>query len=55
MGAVACYAGDLPRAVEELLRFLSPVLWLPRVAQEDVEMHGSFLRALKSLPVALNA
>ena len=31
----------LPGAVEELLRFVSPVLWLPRVAQEDVEMHGS--------------
>jgi cytochrome P450 len=33
----------LPGAVEELLRFVSPVLWLPRVAQEDVEMHGSVL------------
>jgi cytochrome P450 len=30
----------LPGAIGELLRFVSPVLWLPRVAQRDVEIGG---------------
>jgi cytochrome P450 len=33
----------LPGAVEELLRFVSPVLWLARVTQEDIKMDGQVL------------
>jgi cytochrome P450 len=35
----------LPGAVEELLRFVSPVLWVARVAKEDIEIDGHVLRA----------
>jgi cytochrome P450 len=31
-------------AVEELLRFVSPVLWVSRVAAEDTELNGEVLR-----------
>ena len=34
----------LPGAVEELLRFVSPVLWLARIAKEDIELDGHVLR-----------
>ncbi|WP_213807837.1 cytochrome P450 [Granulicella sp. dw_53] len=30
----------LPSAVEELLRFISPVLWVARITTEDIEMDG---------------
>ena len=34
----------IPTAVEELLRFVSPVLWLSRLPAEDVELVGEFLK-----------
>lgn len=34
----------LPGAVEELLRFVSPVLWMSRIATEDFELDGHILR-----------
>jgi cytochrome P450 len=34
----------IPSAVEELLRFVSPVLWISRVAAEDIELNGEVLR-----------
>src|SRR5260370_7753451 len=34
----------LPAAVEELLRFVSPVLWLARLPAEDIELDGQVLR-----------
>ena len=34
----------MPTAVEELLRFVSPVLWLPRLPTEDIELDGQVLR-----------
>ena len=34
----------IPAAVEELLRFVSPVLWLSRLPAEDIELDGQVLR-----------
>jgi cytochrome P450 len=34
----------VPSAVEELLRFISPVLWLSRVATADIELNGQIIR-----------
>jgi cytochrome P450 len=34
----------IPLAVEELLRFVSPVLWLSRLSAEDIELDGHVLR-----------
>jgi cytochrome P450 len=34
----------IPAAVEELLRFVSPVLWLSRLSAEDIELDGYVLR-----------
>jgi cytochrome P450 len=34
----------IPTAVEELLRFVSPVLWLSRLPAEDIELDGQVLR-----------
>jgi cytochrome P450 len=34
----------MPSAVEELLRFVSPVLWVSRVATEDIGLGGEVLR-----------
>jgi cytochrome P450 len=34
----------MPIAVEELLRFVSPVLWLRRLPAEDIELDGQVLR-----------
>lgn len=34
----------LPGAVEELLRFVSPVLWMSRIVTEDFELDGHTLR-----------
>ena len=34
----------IPSAVEELLRFVSPVLWLSRLPTEDIELDGHVLR-----------
>jgi cytochrome P450 len=34
----------IPAAVEELLRFVSPVLWVSRLPKEDIELDGRVLR-----------
>jgi len=34
----------LGNAIEELLRFISPVLWVTRIMTEDVELDGQVLR-----------
>lgn len=34
----------IPSAVEELLRFVSPVLWVSRLAAHDIELNGQVLR-----------
>jgi cytochrome P450 len=34
----------IPAAVEELLRFVSPVLWVSRMPAEDIELDGHVLR-----------
>jgi cytochrome P450 len=34
----------IPSAVEELLRFVSPVLWLSRLPADDIELDGHVLR-----------
>jgi cytochrome P450 len=34
----------IPTAVEELLRFVSPVLWVSRLTAEDIELDGQVLR-----------
>jgi cytochrome P450 len=42
-------------AVEELLRFVSPVLWLPRVPVDDVELHGHILQKGTRVQVGIGA
>jgi cytochrome P450 len=42
-----------PNAVEELLRFVTPVQWANRYAQEDVEVDGAAIPAGSSIAVAL--
>jgi cytochrome P450 len=37
----------LPSAIEEVLRFRSPLQWMPRVTTRDVEMHGQIIPAGK--------
>jgi cytochrome P450 len=37
----------LPTAIEEVLRFRSPVQWIPRATKRDVEMHGHVIPAGK--------
>src|SRR6185503_20041420 len=37
----------LPSAVEEVLRYRSPVQWMPRATRRDVEMHGQVIPAGK--------
>ncbi len=37
----------LPSAIEEVLRYRSPLQWMPRVARVDVEMHGQVIPARK--------
>jgi cytochrome P450 len=45
----------LPGAVEELLRFVSPVLWLSRVANEDMEINGHLLTAGSRIILGIGA
>lgn len=37
----------LPSAIEEVLRYHSPVQWMPRTTRRDVEMHGQVIPAGK--------
>jgi cytochrome P450 len=37
----------LPTAIEEVLRFRSPLQWMPRATTRDVEMHGQVIPAGK--------
>src|SRR5437660_2724370 len=37
----------LPSAIEEVLRYRSPVQWMPRATRRDVEMHGQVIPAGK--------
>jgi cytochrome P450 len=39
----------LPSAIEEVLRYRSPVQWMPRATRRDVEMHGQVIPAGKLL------
>lgn len=45
----------LPGAVEELLRFVSPVLWTARVANEDLEIDGHLLAAGSQIILGIGA
>jgi biflaviolin synthase len=35
----------VPMMIEELLRYVSPAQWIPRIAFEDIELHGTRVRA----------
>jgi cytochrome P450 len=35
----------LPSAIEEVLRYRSPVQWMPRATRRDVELHGQMVPA----------
>jgi cytochrome P450 len=37
----------LPSAIEEVLRYRSPLQWMPRASRRDVEMHGQVIPAHK--------
>ncbi len=37
----------LPSAIEEILRYRSPLAWMPRATSRDVEMHGQVIPAGK--------
>jgi cytochrome P450 len=37
----------LPSAIEEVLRYRSPVQWMPRATRRDVELHGQVIPAGK--------
>jgi cytochrome P450 len=45
----------IPTAVEELLRFVSPVLWVSRLPAEDVELDGHHLRKGSRLQLGIGA
>jgi cytochrome P450 len=45
----------IPSAVEELLRFVSPVLWVSRVAAEDIELNGEVLRKGQRIQLGIGA
>jgi cytochrome P450 len=45
----------LPTAVEELLRFVSPVLWVSRLPAEDIELDGHLLRKGSRLELGIGA
>lgn len=45
----------VPGAVEELLRFVSPVLWVPRVVRHDVQLGGHRLSAGQEVRVSIGA
>jgi cytochrome P450 len=39
--------GLLPSAIEEVLRYRSPLQWMPRATRRDVEIHGQVIPAAK--------
>ncbi|AXC10741.1 putative cytochrome P450 hydroxylase [Acidisarcina polymorpha] len=45
----------LGSAVEELLRFISPVLWVARLVRKDVQVGGKWLRAGEEVRVSIGA
>jgi cytochrome P450 len=45
----------IPAAVEELLRFVSPVLWISRLAAEDIELNGQVLRKGQRIQLGIGA
>jgi cytochrome P450 len=45
----------IPTAVEELLRFVSPVLWVPRIPAEDVELDGKVLQKGSRVQLGIGA
>jgi cytochrome P450 len=45
----------IPTAVEELLRFVSPVLWVSRLPAEDIELDGQVLREGTRLQLGIGA
>jgi cytochrome P450 len=45
----------IPTAVEELLRFVSPVLWASRLPAEDFELDGHLLRKGSRLQLGIGA
>jgi cytochrome P450 len=45
----------IPTAVEELLRFVSPVLWISRLPAEDIELDGHLLRKGSRLQLGIGA
>jgi cytochrome P450 len=45
----------LENAVEELLRFVSPLVWLPRVMTEEVELDGHILRKGERVQLSIGA
>jgi cytochrome P450 len=44
VGTTSRTSGVIPGAIEELLRFVSPVLWMSRLLTEDVELDGTAMR-----------
>jgi cytochrome P450 len=47
--------GMIPAAVEELLRFVSPILWVSRLAAEDIELNGEVLRKGQRIQLGIGA
>jgi cytochrome P450 len=47
LGQLRATPGLLPSAIEEVLRFRSPLQWMPRATGRDVEMHGRVIPAGK--------
>lgn len=47
--------GRIPAAVEELLRWLSPVMVVPRTATQDIELHGVDISAGDSVTLVIGA
>jgi cytochrome P450 len=45
----------IPAAVEELLRFVSPVLWVSRIPAEDIELEGQVLRKGSRVQLGIGA
>jgi cytochrome P450 len=45
----------IPTAVEELLRFVSPVLWLSRLPTHDIELDGHVLQKGTRLELGIGA